>query len=219
MLKFDLMEKYLEEQENAKEARQKFLDRESKAIENYVATKHKYESTLAASIREGKDLSEELDALDQAVQDAKTIYTRRKQEAEASGRFRTGTIKPIDIVNAFNKEYKGKVQEDILPSIYERVELGRNLILSAMLDYNKAKSDYQGITYQIKELADAAKQNGETPYYMGVENPILKNYDFDGRSDFVNQVLGMQSDVYDVEKNLRLPDNAEYIENVKGEKK
>jgi hypothetical protein len=219
MLKFDLFEKYLDEQENAKAARQKFLDRESEAMENYVAAKYKYENTLATSIREGKDLSAELDALDQSIQDTKTIYARRKQEAEASGRFRSGTIKPIDVVNAFNKDYKSKVQADVLPSIYERVELGRNLILSALLDYNKAKSEYQGITYEIKELADAAKQSGETPYYLTVINPVMKNYNFDGRSDFVNQVLGMPNDLIEVENTLRLPDNAKYIDKLKGETK
>ncbi|MEO2074856.1 MAG: hypothetical protein ABGX20_05615 [Bacillus sp. (in: firmicutes)] len=219
MLKFDLYEKYMQEQENAKAARQKFLDRESEALENYVAAQHKYENTLATSIREGKDLSEELDALDQAVQDAKKIYLRRKQEAEASGRYRSSGIKPVDVVNAFNKDYKAKVQAEVLPSIYERVELGRNLILSALLDYNKAKSDYVGITYEMKELADAAKKNGESPYYIGVENPVLKNYDFDGRSDIVNKAFGLPSDLLEVENKLRLPDNAEYIEKIKGDKK
>ncbi|MFD0827104.1 hypothetical protein ACT8ZR_15805 [Neobacillus sp. M.A.Huq-85] len=219
MLKFDLYEQYLQEQENAKAARQKFLDRESEAMENYVAAQYKYENTLAACIREGKDPSEELDALDQAVQDTKTIYLRRKQETEASGRYISGSIKPGDVVKAFNAGYKGKVTNSILPSIEERVEMGRNLILSAMLDYFQALQEYRPITDEMKELAIAARENGETSAYIAVENPILKNADFDGRAQVVNKVLGVPSDVINVESKLRLPENAEYIEKIKGEKK
>jgi len=125
----------------------------------------------------------------------------------------------MDVVNAFNTDYRASVQAKVLPDIYERVELARSLILSAVLDLYNEIDEYRDVTEQVKEIADAAKTTGETPTYHGVQNPVLKNIDFGSNPEIARMIADIPYEANDVIENRQLPTGVEYTKKINGGKK
>lgn len=216
-LEFELYEQFRKEHETIKQSHEQFRKRELEAFSKYTELKNKYQRTLEESVKDGKDLTADLDKLDEEIQEAEKLYERRKQERLVSSSINKGSVKYVDIVKAFNGEYTKKVQEEVLPSIYERVEFARNLILSSLIDLYNAKDEYDDITREIKELAVSAKERGETPYYLSVSNPIFRNHsDFEGYHEVSNMITKLVPEANKVINYRELPVDAKYIADLKG---
>ncbi|WP_342540979.1 hypothetical protein MHI39_07290 [Heyndrickxia sp. FSL K6-6286] len=216
-LEFELYEQYRKEQQTIKESHRQFMVREQEALEKYTELKHKYQRTLEESVKDGKDLTADLDKLDEEIQEAKKLYERRKQERLASNTINKGATKRVDILKAFRGEYTQKVQNEVLPSIYDRVNYARDLILSALLDLYNARDEYDGITAEIKEISLAAKESGETPHHLYISNPVFSNHsDFEGHHEIANIVSRLITETNRTIRDKELPSNATYIADLKG---
>ncbi|MEH7605253.1 hypothetical protein [Priestia megaterium] len=175
---------------------------------------------IQRSVVEGADVGETLDELDSKITDAERLYKRRQREAAIQSVTNAGfSVSKMDVVNAFNTDYRASVQGKVLPDIYDRVELARSLILSAVLDLYNEIDEYRDVTEQVKEIADAAKTTGETSTYHGVQNPVLKNIDFGSNPEIARMIADIPYEANDVIEKRQLPTGVEYTKKINGGKK
>ena len=220
MLKFDILEQYEAQHARKLEAEQQFKEREIDAKRAYGALKSEYEVLIQRSVVEGADVGEALDELDSKITEAERLYKRRQRETAIQSVTNADfSVSKMDVVNAFNTDYRASIQAKVLPDIYERVGLARSLILSAVLDLYNEIDEYRDVTEQVKEIADAAKTTGETPTYHGVQNPVLKNIDFGSRPEIARIIADIPYEANDVIEKRQLPAGVEYRKKINGGKK
>lgn len=208
MIKFDLYEEYQAERKKSVESIGLFTKREQEAKEAHEKLVKEYEDLIKESVATGKDASKELDKLDDKIVKASRLYERRKEETSYAGTLGGITISRKEIIDAYYSEFMPKVQESVLPSVDERLEQARNLILSAITDVKQAIRDYDPIATEIKELSENAHKAKETDAYYVISNPI--------NDRVIRQYVSKLSEEIDkVSQGGELPADVEYMKEVK----
>lgn len=208
MIKFDLYEEYREEQTKKAENNGVFDKREKEAKEAHEKLVKEYENLIKESVASGEDVSKELDKLDDKIIKASRLYERRKEEKAFAFTLDSRTISSKEIIDAYGSEFVPKVQESVLPSVDERLEQARNLILSAITDVKQAIRDYDPITQEIKEFSEAATKSKELNEYYTISNPI--------NDRVIRQYVSKLSEEIDkASQGGELPADVEYMKEVK----
>ncbi|NSL51705.1 hypothetical protein [Calidifontibacillus erzurumensis] len=187
-LKFDLLEKYLEQKQAIADAMQELIEREEKAKAEVELLKAKYEETLKESVTSGKDKTAELDKLAEQIEEAKKIAQHRREERYMYSALRPlEKIKGEDLVHAWNNEFIPLFKEKRFNAVLDRLLKAKREYAEAELDYYKAVDEFESI------LSDVRSEVGNEYYYK------FKNVKFSSTTQRDKYLL-TSSDLYDLGK-------------------
>lgn len=135
-MKFDLYEKYLAEQQDGAV---KGGDLQLKMVEAqsaYDKLKQEYELAMAESIKNGKDITKTLDALDEKIDKARRAKERATLEYNVYGKVkRNVSITKEDIITTWNRELNPEHYEHKVAPALERLKLAKQAYYEAMCKY------------------------------------------------------------------------------------
>ncbi|WP_146553531.1 hypothetical protein [Rummeliibacillus sp. SL167] len=145
------------------------------AKDAYQKATQAYEKAFTESIRTGKDATAELAKLDTEVDEAKAAYEKAARDTSlALSAISKPDFDTVALVDEWNQSFTNEIAEQQVKPIEERLELARDLIYSALLDYREVKSLYNS---EIEELEGISRQNkllGKTSSLYMIHNPISK---------------------------------------------
>ena len=174
-LQFKPLEQY---QKQNKEYSIKVAEQQAKldeAKDAYQKATQAYEHAFTESIRTGTDATAELAKLDTAVDEARTIYEKAARDTSlALSAISKPDFDTVALVNDWNQSFTNEIAEQQVKPIAERLELARDLIYSALLDYNELASLYDEEIEQLKGISDQNKKLGKTREWYLISNPIDK---------------------------------------------
>lgn len=164
-IKFEVLDKFIEQKQAIEDGRKKLREREDAAREVYDARVAEYERAITQGVVEGKDTTSELDRLDAEVQKAKADLERRKKESQiflAAPPF--AKVSPEDVVKSFNTVVVPKFKEERLDTVLKRV-------LMAKKEYEQAVLDYELAFRQISNVREAACDELAIDYSIKLKHP------------------------------------------------
>lgn len=196
-LKFDLLEKYIEQKQVLQKGYDELSERERKAKEEYEKLKVKYEETLKESVTSGKDKTSELDKIADQIEAAKKTMLRRNEERQMYSVLRPlEKIKPEDLIHAWNNEFIPEFQEKRFNAVLENLLTKKREYAEAELDYYKAVEELESI------LSDVRREVSVSYYYKF--NSV--RFSTKAQSD---KYLMKQQDLYDLSTG-KLPQSIKY---------
>lgn len=159
-LKFDLLDKFIEQKQETTKAAAELWEREQRAIEEYEKLKVKYEETLKESVSGDKDKTAELDKIADEIEAAKKTIQRRSEERQMYSSLRPNDkIKTEDLIHAWNHEFIPEFHKKRFDAVLERLLTKKREYAEAELDYYKAVDELESI------LSDVRSEVAETYYY------------------------------------------------------
>ncbi|AZV45175.1 hypothetical protein BAOM_4596 [Peribacillus asahii] len=167
-IKFKKLEQFIEQKAAMEQVFNEMTDREEKAKEAYDTIVAEYEGTISRAAIEGKDLTAELDKLDEEISKAKAALERRAKERQIYSATRPlEKIKSEDVVESFNKEvipaFRAKRFDDVLKRV-----------LKAKSEYAEAVLDYKAAVREFEELRSEARSELSDHYYYKLSNVDLR---------------------------------------------
>ncbi|MCM3560903.1 hypothetical protein M4D57_20270 [Brevibacillus borstelensis] len=198
-MRFELVDKLVEQREKMAEAAQAFRDREEQAKQELEALKRQYEQTILQSVREGKDMTKELDALSEQIAAAEKAYKRRQEERAAYSNIPNRiSITQEDIVREWNEVFRPHVVETRLNPTLKRLLRAKKELIDATMDYLALNKE---VTDEINRTVDVA---GESVRYK------LKGVAFDYRKD-VEKYFVTEDDLYWLSRG-EMPRSFQYVD-------
>jgi hypothetical protein len=155
-MKFDLLEKHIEEKSKTEEVVNELIKREQAALELYHSKKHDYEQKLTESALAGKDASKELDQLDADISQAKSTYERRKNEREIVSMSRPGeSVSADDVVRSFNDEFVPEFKSKNYDPALKEVLKAKFAYVHALKNFESVVTDFENTRNEARgELSD-----------------------------------------------------------------
>lgn len=167
-MKFEKLEQFIEQKQNTGKVFDEIVKREQDALERYQAKKSEYEATIARAAIEGKDLTKELDRLDEEISKAKAAYERRHKERNIYSQTRPlEKVKSEDVVNSFNNE--------LIPAFKEaRFNPAIKQLLRAKYEFAKAVQDYYAAVREFEDIRYEARSELSDHYYYQLKEVALQ---------------------------------------------
>jgi hypothetical protein len=160
MTSFKILDDFIAQKQKIEAKHAEMVQRESDAFEAYIAKRTEYERTMARSVAEGKDLTAELDRIDEELTKAKAAHKRRQEEVTLFWQTRPlEKISAQGVVDAFNFE--------LLPAFKkERFDPMLAQLLKAKYEYAKATMAYHDTVADFNAIrASARDELSDTHYY------------------------------------------------------
>jgi predicted RNase H-like nuclease (RuvC/YqgF family) len=197
-MKFEILDQYIEQKRKTEEVFNEMIKREQEALEAYHAKKAEYETTIKRAAIERKDLTKELDKLDDEIAKAKAAYERRRKEREIYSQTRPlEQIKSEDVVNSFNNELIPAFREMRFNPVLKR-------LLKAKYEYAKAVEDYYSALSEFEDIRREARRELSDHYYYKLQDVELKT------QQEVERYFITRYDIYDLD-NKTFPRSLQYI--------
>jgi len=197
-LKFDLLEKFIEQKQAIQKVAEEMNRKIAQADEEYNSLKAKYESTLKEGIAKGKDVSKELDEISEKIEKAKKACQRRREERDAYWALRPlEKIKSEDVVNAFNNDFIPKFRKQRFDEVLKN-------LLRAKYEYAKAVLAYYDVLAEFEQVRNEARRQLGDGYYYKFHDIALNTVDQRERY-FIRE-----SDLYYLD-NKELPQSLKYV--------
>lgn len=167
-MKFEKLEQFIEQKQNTDKVFNEMVKREQDALDHYQAKKSEYEATIARAAIEGKDLTKELDRLDEEISKAKAAYERRHKERNIYSQTRPlEKVKSEDVVNSFNNE--------LIPAFKEaRFNPAIKQLLKAKYEFAKAVQDYYAAVREFEDIRYEARSELSDHYYYQLKDVALQ---------------------------------------------
>jgi DNA repair exonuclease SbcCD ATPase subunit len=198
-MRFELIDKVIEQRERGLKETQELHDRIEMAKEELENLKREYEQTVLMSVREQKDLTKELDALAERIEQAEKAVKRREEERAAyrlvAGQ---GRITADDIVREWNESYLPKVKEQRLTPVLRRLLRAKREVAEATLSYRQLVKEIESEKNDVRNIV------GDSVYYK------LKGVAFDFKTES-DKYLIKDSDLYDLERG-EMPRSLQYVD-------
>jgi hypothetical protein len=175
MKSFKFYEDYLKQNEVQAQKYSAYKEKVNKAQATVDVAKIKADEVIHSEISSGFDKSAEKTADRKAIAKAEQDLAHAIEEQAAAQAFlkdKSASIRDADVVQAWLNDYSPAVKAEHLPGIQERVKVGQELLLSALYDYDQLKREYGGITEEIQQLNNTAKESGRQRDYYAITNPI-----------------------------------------------
>ncbi|MGO1061077.1 hypothetical protein ACTL32_18345 [Planococcus sp. FY231025] len=175
MKSFKLYEDYLiqnEKHAHTSAAYKEIVDHARAAVES---AKFKADEIIHSEVASGVDKTTEKVAARKAIAKAEEALVYAIEEEAVAIAYMNGKqaeLQDADVVQAWLNKYRPAVQAEHLPNIQERVKVGQELLLSALFDYQSLKREYDGITEEIQQLNNTAKNSGRQRDYYSIANPF-----------------------------------------------
>jgi hypothetical protein len=197
-MKFEILDRLIEQKEKTAKVYEEMFQREQEALEAYNAKKAEYEATIKRAAIEGKDLTRELDMLDEEITKAKVAYERRQKEREIYSQTRPlEQIKAEDVVDSFNNELIPAFRELRFNPVLKR-------LLKAKYEYAKAVEDYYSTVSEFEDIRREARSELSDHYYYKFQDVDLQT-----RSEFERYFI-RESDLYYLD-NKQFPQSIKYV--------
>jgi hypothetical protein len=197
-LKFDLLEKFIEQKQAIQKVGEEMNRKIMQADEEYNSLKAKYESTLKEGIAKGKDVSKELDEISEKIEEAKKACQRRREERDAYWALRPlEKIKSEDVVNAFNNDFIPKFRKQRFDEVLKN-------LLRAKYEYAKAVLAYYDVLAEFEQVRNEARRQLGDGYYYKFNDIAIKTVDQKERY-FIRE-----SDLYYLDSG-QLPQSLKYV--------
>jgi hypothetical protein len=198
-VKFEMLDRFIEQKEKATQAFNEFVRREKEAYQEYQSLKAQYEQLVQKSVLEGVDATKELDKLSEQIEKAKRAYERRQQERAI---FSTNNplLKEItseDVVRAWNEEFIPEFRKQIFDDVLKN-------LLRAKYEYAKAVLAYYDALAEFENVRNEARRQVGDGYYYKFRGIELNTVDQKERY-FIRE-----SDLYYLD-NKELPQSLRYI--------
>jgi predicted nuclease with TOPRIM domain len=155
-MRFEKLEQFIEQKQNTGKVFDEMVKREQDAFEHYNSKKAEYEATIARAAIEGKDLTKELDRLDEEISKAKAAYERRHKE-----RFIYSQSRPLeklsseDIVSSFNNEFIPAFRKEVYDNAEKALLRAKVEYVKAVQSYYAAVDEFEGYRQDVRyELGD-----------------------------------------------------------------
>jgi cell fate (sporulation/competence/biofilm development) regulator YlbF (YheA/YmcA/DUF963 family) len=170
-LKFDLLEKFIEQKQAIQKVAEEMNRKIAQADEEYNSLKAKYESTLKEGVAKGKDVSKELDEISEKIEEAKKVCQRRREERDAYWALRPlEKIKSEDVVNAFNNDFIPKFRKQRFDEVLKN-------LLRAKYEYAKAVLAYYDALAEFEYVRNEARRQLGDSYYYKFNDIAIKTVD------------------------------------------
>lgn len=145
------------------------------AKDAYQKATQAYEHAFTESIRTGTDATAELAKLDTEADKARATYEKAARDTSlALSAISKPNFDTVALVNDWNQSFTNEIAEQQVKPIAERLELARDLIYSALLDYKELSGLYDEEIEQLKGISDQNKKLGKTGEWYLISNPIDK---------------------------------------------
>jgi hypothetical protein len=171
-MKFELLDKFIEQKQKAAKAAAELARREQEAYQEYLSLKAQYEQLIQKSVLEGKDETKALDKISEQIDAAKKSYERRKQERaifSADNPF-FREITSDDLVNAWNNEFVPAFRKEKVEPALEQLLAAKKAFAYAVFNYYSVLDEFNRELFACRsELADS--------YYYKLQSVELKTRD------------------------------------------
>ncbi len=159
-MKFEMIERLREQKERKSREAQEFETRIRKASEEVARLKHEYEQTVLKSVREGRDLTKEIDRISEELEQAEKALKRRQEERAAYYAVHSqGDIKTEDVIRAWNEDFLPMVKKERLNPTLKRM-------LQAKRDLIHATLEYLALTKEVDDIKnEVVREAGEGVRY------------------------------------------------------
>lgn len=147
-MKFEFIEKFIEQNNKRNSKGQEYAKREQDAIEQVHALKYEYEKTIAESVKSDKPEDKKLDELASKIEAAEKAVERRTEERYLFSTVAQDEISSDDVVDAFNNDFAVKFKEKKLDPALDRLIAAKKELAAAVFNY-----------YGVVEEFDQEKQN------------------------------------------------------------
>jgi hypothetical protein len=156
MTSFKMLDDFIAQKQNIEAKHAEMLQRESDAFEAYVAKRTEYERTITRSVTDGKDLTRELDKIEDELTKAQSAYKRRQEEMTVFKQSRPlEKISAQDVVDAFNGELVPTFKKERFDSVLAQLLKTKYEYAKAEMEYYSTLKEFEGIRLSVKaELGD-----------------------------------------------------------------
>jgi hypothetical protein len=198
MTSFKMLDEFIAQKQKIEAKHAEMLQRESDAFEAYVAKRTEYERTITRSVTDGKDLTRELDKIEDELTKAQSVYKRRQEEMTVFTQSRPlEKISAQDVVDAFNLE--------LLPAFKkERFDPMLAQLLKAKYEYAKATMAYHDTVKEFEALRSSTRGELSDTYYYR-----LKDVDLQTKAE-TSKYFYTDADVKDTARGL-FPTSLQYV--------
>lgn len=173
ILNFDFLDEYKAQGTARAEATLRYQKATQVARSKVSELTTQYEQTFTKSIQDGKDATKELDAIQTEIDLARTAVERAEREERlARSSMPSELITSVDVVEKYSKEYVPAVRERHIQSLEDRVKIGRDLIISALVDGKALQTDYDSVSEELKDMMHANHSSGKANMLGQVQHPI-----------------------------------------------
>src|SRR5690606_39074894 len=141
---YKLLEDFkVEQRERAEKLTQYQQDAEgARARLNELQTQ--YEITFTRSVKEGTDVTAELLTIDQDIETQREVVTRRERDLRLANQAMPDTkISAVDVVARYKPDFADGVRSEFEELVNPKLQLARDLILSAIVDGKEYSAAYQ----------------------------------------------------------------------------
>lgn len=169
---YKLLEDFKKEQhERATKLEQYSLDAQA-ARARLTELQTQYEITFTRSVKEGTDASAELLKIDQDIEVQREVVARRERDLRLAHQAMPETkISSVDVVARYKPDFADGVRTEFEELVNPKLQLARDLILSAIVDGKEYSAAYQPIHEEIAEHVKGNHKRGLTPHIMLQNHP------------------------------------------------
>lgn len=173
ILNFDFLDEYKSQETVQAEARLEYQKATQAARAKVNELNAQYEEVFTSSLKGGKDATAELEAIQAQIDGAKVkVEMAERDERLARKAMQSGSITSVDVVAKYYKEYVPTVRAQHIPSLEDRVKIGRDLIISALEDGMTLQKEYDSDHDEIKDMMRANHSSGKANMLGMVQHPI-----------------------------------------------
>jgi hypothetical protein len=156
-VKFEMLDKFIEQKEKAAQASAEFARREQEAYQEYLSLKAQYEQLVQTSVLEEKDATKEIDKLAEQIEKAKKVYERRQQE-RAIFSVNNPYLKEItneDVVRAWNEQFIPEYRKQVFDDVLKNLLRAKYEYAQAVLAYFDTIAEFERMRYEVRrQLGD-----------------------------------------------------------------
>jgi chromosome segregation ATPase len=135
-MKFEVYEKYLSEQQGNAQKSEQVMQKVVEAERLHKSLISEWETTMANSIKTGKDATKSLAELDEKIDKAKRDLERAQREQDVYNRVqREVSVSKDDIIAAWNRELNPEYYEKEIGPALEQLEAAKKVYYDAMCAY------------------------------------------------------------------------------------
>ncbi|MEK4081583.1 hypothetical protein [Solibacillus sp. FSL K6-1126] len=169
---YKLLEDFKAEQhERAEKLAQYSIDLQA-ARARLTELQTQYEVSFTRSVKEGTDISAELAKIDDDIALQKEVVARRERDLRLAQQAMPDTkISPVEVVARYKPDYADGVRKEFEELVNPKLQLARDLILSAIVDGKEYSSAYQPIHQEIAEYVKGNHKQGLTQHIMLQNHP------------------------------------------------
>lgn len=155
-----------------------------------------YELTFTKSVKTGKDATADLDKIDNEIKVTKEQLERKELDFTLFNRaLEEAVITTVDVVAKYQSEFANVVQREFENKVNPKLQLARDLILSALDDRKEYMEAYDDTHEEVKEIMFSNRSSGKTDYITLLSHPVeyAKVFNRNGAISGVRELLDQVS--------------------------